>query len=176
MMNDENLNTNEETTGNENAEGLSADLNKSDEPVKSQETPEEIFAPLAEYEPEPEFDDKVYEMDQIKQEDEYTAEQRTEMETKFSETMKIFRSGELVVGKIVAISDGSVSIDIGFKSEGNVAIEEFDDSKSLKVGDEIEVLIDNIEDRKGILILSKRKAEFTRIWENINELYQTGEM
>jgi small subunit ribosomal protein S1 len=176
MMNNDTLNTNEELTGNENAKELSTDLNKSDEPVKKQEPNDAFFAPITEYEPEPEFDDEIYDMDQVMQEDEYTSEQRTDMETRFSETMKIFRSGELVSGKVVAISDSDVSIDIGFKSEGIIPTEEFDNLRSLKVGDEVEVLIDNIEDRKGVLKLSKRKAEFTRVWENINGLYQTGEM
>ncbi|MDP8241282.1 MAG: 30S ribosomal protein S1 [Candidatus Hatepunaea meridiana] len=132
--------------------------------------------PLPEFAPEPEFEELIYDYDQIPQEEDYTSDQRTELEAKYADTMKIFRSGELVGGKVVAISESEVAVDIGFKSEGSIPLEEFDDLNSLKVGDEIEVLIDRIEDNKGILVLSKKKAEFTRVWEKINNLYQTGEM
>ena len=115
-------------------------------------------------------------MGDIPGEDIYSAEERAEMEARYEETMKIFRYNELVTGKVVAISESDVAVDIGFKSEGNIPVEEFDNLDDIKVGDEIEVLIDRIEDEAGTLVLSKRKAEFTRIWEKINILYQTGEM
>lgn len=122
------------------------------------------------------MDDTVYEPDMVAEIDEYTPEQRSEMEARYDETMKVFRSGELVEGKIVSISESDVSVDIGFKSEGSIDFEEFDEPKKLKVGDVIEVCIEKVEDKSGTLVLSKRKAEFTRTWEKINQLYQTGEM
>ncbi|NQT35621.1 30S ribosomal protein S1, partial [bacterium] len=118
----------------------------------------------------------IYNLEDVPVEDGYSAEERSAMDERYAETMKIFRSGELVNGKIVAISESNVAVDIGFKSEGNIPVEEFDDLDKLKVGDEVEVLIDSIEDEEGTLVLSKRKAEFTRVWENINDLYKTGKM
>ena len=112
----------------------------------------------------------------IKEEDEYSPEERSELEARYAETMKVFRSGELVMGKIVAIGESDVAIDIGFKSEGSVSFEEFDNPETLSIGDEVEVCIDSIESRHGSLILSKKKAEFQRIWEKINNLYLSGEM
>ncbi len=118
----------------------------------------------------------IVDLDEVPRDDTYSAEQIADMEAKYAETMKIFRSGELVTGKIVAITESDVAVDIGFKSEGSIPIEEFDDRDDLKVGREVEVLIDNIENEEGTLALSKKKAEFTRVWEKINHLYQTGEM
>ena len=123
-----------------------------------------------------EFEEVIIDLEDLTVDDEYTAEEREEMEKKYGETMRVFRSGELVSGKIVNISTTDVAVDIGFKSEGSISHDEFDDVDKLKIGDSIEVCIDRIENREGSLVLSKRKAEFYRIWENINELYQSGEM
>ena len=112
----------------------------------------------------------------LEQEDEYTSEERTEWESRYAETMRIFRSGELVSGKLIAINESDVAVDIGFKSEGSIPLGEFDHPNELKIGDEIEVCIDRIEDSDGTLVLSKKKAEFYRVWEKINDLYQTGKM
>jgi len=118
----------------------------------------------------------IIDIDDIQEEDEYTPDERSELEARYAETMKVFRSGELVMGKIVAIGESDVAIDIGFKSEGSVSFEEFEEPESLSIGDEVEVCIDSIESRHGSLILSKKKAEFQRIWEKINNLYLSGEM
>ncbi len=118
----------------------------------------------------------IIDIEDLSEYDEYSVEERLHWESRYAETMKVFKSHELVNGKIVSINDSDVAVDIGFKSEGNISVEEFDNLDKLKVGDEIEVLIDSIENKDGTLVLSKRKAEFTRTWENINTLYQTGEM
>nr|MBC8179502.1 30S ribosomal protein S1 [candidate division KSB1 bacterium] len=122
------------------------------------------------------FVEEIIDIENLVKEDEYSLEHRSFMEGRYAETMKIFRSGELVKGKIVTINENGVAVDIGFKSEGSIPLDEFDNPENLNIGDEIEVCIDRIEDGKGLLALSKRKAEFYRIWEKINELYKSGEM
>ncbi|RPH94786.1 30S ribosomal protein S1 [candidate division KSB1 bacterium] len=87
-----------------------------------------------------------------------------------------FREGEIVKGKIIAIGDKDISVDIGFKSEGTVAMEEFAHPEEIKVGDDIEVYLDRVEDAEGQLLLSKKKADFLKIWERIGETFRTEEI
>lgn len=108
--------------------------------------------------------------------DEYSPEERAQWLSRYTDTMRVFRTGEIVRGRIVAITDSDVAVDIGFKSEGAIPKIEFLNLADLKIGDEVEVYIDSIEDAEGTLILSKDKAEFMRVWEKINNLYTTGEM
>ncbi|MFH0765591.1 MAG: 30S ribosomal protein S1 [Calditrichota bacterium] len=145
-------------------------------PAPPQTPPEApfLFVDLEAELPDPEME--IYDLSELGDEDEYTPEERARLEARYLETMKVFRSGELVMGRIVAVHENSVAVDIGFKSEGNIPLEEFDNVPGLKVGSEIEVCIDSIEDSEGTLVLSKRKAEFIRVWEKINNLFQTGEM
>src|SRR3989338_1574111 len=67
--------------------------------------------------------------------------------------------GRVVKGKVVSIGPKEVIVDIGFKSEGMIPSYEFDTLKTLQVGDEVEVLLEETEDIKGRVILSKKKAE-----------------
>lgn len=138
--------------------------------------PEDIFETPAADQIFDEDPDRIYEMDEVVEEDDYTPEERAAWEARYAEAMKEFGIGELVIGKIVSISDKDVTVDIGFKSEGLISMEEFDEPETLKVGDELEVCIERIENRAGTLVLSKRKAEFIRTWEKISELYTSGEM
>jgi small subunit ribosomal protein S1 len=87
-----------------------------------------------------------------------------------------FREGEIVKGKIIAIGDKDISVDIGFKSEGTVPIEEFASADQLKIGDDVEVYLDRVEDSEGQLLLSKKKADFLKIWERIGEIYRDEEI
>src|SRR6266700_2884559 len=66
-------------------------------------------------------------------------------------------------------------LDVGFKSEGAVSIDEFKDPKSLKEGDEIEVFLEHLEDQEGAVVLSKKKADFMRVWEKIREAHEKDE-
>ena len=68
-----------------------------------------------------------------------------------------------------------VVLDIGFKSEGTIPLEEFKDMPDLKVGDEVEVLLEHLEDQEGSVVLSKKKADFMRVWEKIRVAYETDQ-
>lgn len=87
-----------------------------------------------------------------------------------------FREGEIVKGKIIAIGEKEISIDIGFKSEGTVALDEFEGAAEFKVGDDVEVYLDRVEDAEGQLLLSKKKADFLKIWERIGNIYRDEEI
>jgi len=145
-------------------------------PAPSAPTPKPDVAAMFQKPERPEFEEEIIDISEAGVVDEYTPQQRSEWEARYAETMKVFRTGEIVAGKIVAITDNDVAIDIGFKSEGSIPKLEFLNASALNVGDEIEVYIDSIENTDGTLILSKEKAEFMRVWEKINELYTTGDM
>ncbi len=87
--------------------------------------------------------------------------------------------GEVVKGKILQISPNEVVVDVGYKSEGIIRIEEFYDElgkPSIQVGDEVEVLLEKVENREGYLILSREKAEKMKVWDQIESAYQSKEV
>jgi small subunit ribosomal protein S1 len=99
---------------------------------------------------------------------------RGEFETlleQFQGSMQDTREGEIVNAKILDITDTAVILEFGFKSEGSVPLDEFKDTESLAIGDEVEVLLESLEDDDGVVVLSKRKADFLRVWEKIREAH-----
>lgn len=78
-----------------------------------------------------------------------------------------FAAEEIVTGTVIEVRPKEVLIDIGYKSEGVIPANEFDDIKVVKVGDKIDVLIERLEDKDGMVVLSKEKAEFKQNWEKI---------
>ncbi|NJM54750.1 MAG: 30S ribosomal protein S1 [Verrucomicrobiae bacterium] len=78
-----------------------------------------------------------------------------------------FAAGQIVKGTVIEVRPKEVLVDIGYKSEGAVPASEFDDMSTVKVGDEVEVLIEKIENKDGMVVLSKEKAEFKKNWEKI---------
>ncbi|MCF7840312.1 MAG: 30S ribosomal protein S1 [Candidatus Marinimicrobia bacterium] len=82
----------------------------------------------------------------------------------------------LVEGRVISVGDREVLVDIGFKSEGLVSREEFKDDELPKVGEKIELFLDTLEDDQGQTILSKRKADFMRVWTRIKDVYDNGDL
>jgi small subunit ribosomal protein S1 len=85
-----------------------------------------------------------------------------------------FAPGNIVKGTIIEVRPKEVLVDIGYKSEGVIPGIEFEDLKTTKVGDEIDVLIERLEDRDGMVVLSKEKAEFKKNWEKILQICNEG--
>src|SRR5712675_1521694 len=85
-----------------------------------------------------------------------------------------FAQGNIVKGNIIEVRPKEVLIDIGYKSEGVVSGAEFDDIKTVKVGDEVNVLIEKLEDKDGMVVLSKEKAEFKQNWDRILSICKEG--
>ncbi len=94
----------------------------------------------------------------------------------YENTLKNFEANSIVPGKILRISDGEVLIDIGYKSEGLVNAHEFLDANDLSVGDEVEVLLECLEDRHGMVVLSKKRAEQQRKWDHIVNECEEGSL
>jgi small subunit ribosomal protein S1 len=85
-----------------------------------------------------------------------------------------FAPGQIVKGIIIEVRPKEALVDIGYKSEGTVNGGEFDDIKAVKVGDEVDVLIERLEDKDGMVVLSKEKAEFKKNWERILSIASEG--
>src|SRR5258705_544979 len=85
-----------------------------------------------------------------------------------------FAAGSIVKGIIIEVRPKEALVDIGYKSEGVISGGEFEDLKTVKVGDEIDVLIEKLEDKEGMVVLSKEKAEFKKNWEKILQICNEG--
>ncbi len=107
---------------------------------------------------------------------EYGEAEYNDLKKLYEGSMGKISEGEIVRGRVVAIGDGDVSIDIGFKSEGVVPLAEFSNKDELKVGDEIEVFLESVENKDGQLVLSRKRADFMRVWERVTKSFETGEV
>ena len=106
----------------------------------------------------------------------YSQETRVQMEQAYDSTFKSIEESELISGVIVGVTKTDVIINIGFKSDGLISLNEFRDMSEIKVGDEIEVLVVEKEDRNGHLHLSRKLARQARAWQKIVDFFKTGEI
>ena len=91
----------------------------------------------------------------------------------FESGLQEVREGEIVRAKVVRVTDKTVILDFGFKSEGAVPRDEFRKNEALEPGYEVEVLLESLEDDDGVVVLSKKKADFLRVWEKIREAHES---
>src|SRR5260370_4044656 len=96
------------------------------------------------------------------------------MEEAMKQSAMRFAAGEIVKGTIIEVRPKEVLVDIGYKSEGVIPANEFEDIKTVKVGDQIDVLIEKLEDKEGMVVLSKEKAEFKQNWDKILTICNEG--
>jgi len=90
-------------------------------------------------------------------------------------SFKNFAEGEVVKGVVLQVSESEVIVDVGYKSEGIIPVDEFrgEDGKiSIKVGDSVDVLLEKTEDKEGYVVLSKEKAEKMKVWDDVERAYQ----
>ena len=106
----------------------------------------------------------------------YSDAEYNDLKKLYEGTLGKISEGVIVRGRIVAIGDSEVSVDIGFKSEGTVSLAEFSRPDELKVGEEIEVFLESVENKDGQLVLSRKRADFMRIWERVTRAFETGEV
>ncbi len=102
-------------------------------------------------------------------------ELRAQMEEMYAATPSVTEH-QVVIGKVVALTDREAIIDIDSKSEGVVSLNEFRYNPDLKVSDEVEVLVDKLEDKNGQLVLSHRKARQIKAWDRVNDAHATEEI
>src|SRR6186713_1871289 len=106
----------------------------------------------------------------------YTKEEKEKYDVVYDSTFVQINDNELIKGIVVGLTKTDVVLNIGFKSDGLVSLNEFRDLQNLKTGDEVEVMVVEKEDREGHLHLSRKQARITRAWEKIVEVHKTGEV
>ena len=105
-----------------------------------------------------------------------TEVKKDELVKTYDETLNTMRDKEVVIGTVTSLNKREVVVNIGFKSDGVVPMSEFRYNPDLQIGDEVEVYIENQEDKKGQLILSHKKARAARSWERVNEALEKDEI
>ena len=111
-----------------------------------------------------------------KKHDSYKAEDRARMEAMYEKTMSQIGDHEVIEGTVVAKTSREVVVNIGFKSDGVIPISEFRHNPDLKVGDKIEVYVENQEGINGQLVLSHKKARLLKSWDRVNEAFDSQEI
>jgi small subunit ribosomal protein S1 len=106
----------------------------------------------------------------------YSQEEYDRMLAAYDETLKDIREGEIVSGKVIQVTESDIMVDVGFKSEGVIPIVEFGEPLNIKVGDEVDVFLESMENQEGQLVLSKQKADFMKVWDTIKESYENGNL
>jgi len=145
--------------------------------VKAEPAKEEVKAPVAKEVKAPEVQAPIAEAEVDIWDtavddgfgEEYSDKDRKKMEALYEATLNQITEKEVMAGTVVGITDRDVIINIGFKSDGLVALSEFRDVEDLKPGDAVEVYVEEQENANGQLVLSRRKAKIVKAWENIQK-------
>ena len=96
----------------------------------------------------------------------------TEMQELIAKSLRDFKEGSIVKGRVLEIRPREVLVDIGYKSEGVIPASEFDDMNEVEVGDEVEVLLEKLENEDGMVVLSKEKAAHKQNWDKIVKVFE----
>ena len=102
--------------------------------------------------------------------------EKSDLEEIYNGSLNNLQDNDVLVGKVVRLTDKEAIVDINFKSEGVISLNEFRYNQGLAVGDEVEVMVDRREDKSGQLQLSHKKARTLKAWDRVNELHETGEI
>jgi small subunit ribosomal protein S1 len=105
-----------------------------------------------------------------------TAARKEEMMNLYDNTLSILQEKEVVDGRVISMNKREVVVDIGYKSDGIVSVNEFRYNPNLKVGDKVEVYVETLEDKKGQLTLSHKKARSMRSWDRVNAALENDEI
>ncbi len=101
---------------------------------------------------------------------------REELEKSYDKTLNTLKDKDVTEGTVISMNKREVVVNIGYKSDGIISMSEFRYNPDLKVGDKVEVYIENQEDKKGQLILSHKKARAARSWDRVNQALESGEI
>lgn len=102
--------------------------------------------------------------------------EKSDLEEIYKGSLSDLEDNDVLVGKVVRLTDKEAIVDINFKSEGVISLNEFRYNQGLQVGDEVEVMVDRREDKTGQLQLSHKKARTLKAWDKVNELHESGEI
>jgi len=136
----------------------------------------EEMAPAVDYLSAELFQDiNVYKKEDLDQEG-VEQEIPAELQTMYLKTLSDIDEQALVTGRVIGMTDNDIILDIGFKSEGIIEQSEFPEDKLPKIGEQIEVFLETLEDKKGNMVLSKTKADFLKCWKKIRMTYENSEI
>ena len=145
---------------------------KAEAVVETKEEPKKEAKAPTKPQPDPDFDwDSIGKKDVA-----YSADEKAKLEDVYNKTLSAIVEHEVVDGFVVAKNNREVVVNIGFKSDGVIALNELRYNPDLKVGDQIEVYVESQEDPNGQLILSHKKARILKSWERINEAHEKEEV
>jgi small subunit ribosomal protein S1 len=111
-----------------------------------------------------------------KKQDNYSSDDRTKLDSLYEKTLKTINDLQTIDGTIVAMNSREVVVNVGFKSDGVISLSEFKYNPDLKVGDKVEVFIENQEDKSGQLLLSHKKARAGKSWDRVNDALNSDEI
>ncbi|WP_421920065.1 30S ribosomal protein S1 [Marinifilum sp.] len=106
----------------------------------------------------------------------FAGEKRTELEAMYDKTLSTVAEKEVIDGTVISLNKREVVINIGYKSDGIISLNEFRYNQELKVGDSVEVYVESQEDKKGQLVLSHKKARALRSWDRVNSALENDEI
>ena len=122
------------------------------------------------------IDPEQFDWDAFENDGAETGSSKEEAAALYEQTLSKVTENEVVEGVVTAITKREVVVNIGAKSEGVISAPEFRYNPDLKVGDKVEVLVENAEDRKGQLVISHKKARQLKSWDMVNAAYESGEI
>ncbi len=131
------------------------------------ETKEEVVAEAA----ESKIDRKKFLNDE-----EYSDNELLELEKLYETSFRDIQEGEIIAGKIVGIDGDNVVLDVGFKSDGTIPKNEFTATEEIKLGESVDIVIESVEDEEGNLVLSKKRADFLKVWEKVIHAHEHDEI
>ncbi len=108
--------------------------------------------------------------------DAYSVKERDKLANLYNDTLNTVSEKEVLTGTVISLNKREVVVDIGYKSDGIVSVNEFRYNPDLKVGDKVDVYIESLEDKKGQMILSHKQARSTRSWDRVNEALEKDEI
>lgn len=117
-----------------------------------------------------------FDWDTYEKGDSYSEKSQEELINTYDQSLNKVNDKEVVMGKVTSMNKREVVVNIGYKSDGVVSMNEFRYNPDLKIGDEVEVYIESQEDKKGQLVLSHKKARASRSWERVNEALENDEI
>jgi small subunit ribosomal protein S1 len=110
----------------------------------------------------------------IRETKDYRDDDRQKLEEKYTKTMNVLQDKEIIEGTVIGFGEREVFVNINYKSDGVIPLNEVRYNPDLKVGDKIEVYVESQDDGSGQLILSHKKARILSAWNKINELYENN--
>ncbi|NNE06951.1 MAG: 30S ribosomal protein S1 [Gemmatimonadetes bacterium] len=110
----------------------------------------------------------------VDEEEDGARESAQELLDMYEESMKEIAEGQIVSGTVLRVGENEVMVDVGFKSEGVIPIHEFQEPVNIQVGEAIDVYLERLENQDGLVVLSKQRADFLKVWGEIKDAYDNG--